>query len=264
MAATLSRGQSLWADLRQSLNDLRSASMADTSKRRLIRNVTAEGVCINGMTVNEVFSQATSILVESGQVYRWRDTLCYEIDDVQDPQLQLLATRAKAEPGATALLANLLCVSIDTENGSRESLPSSKLINALLADRGLWSYLPAIHYYSHRPIFDEHFTLCGAGWHDESKILIHGPEIQPTLPTADNTAAAKSFDRIPPFTRQLLQEFCWRSEADLHNALALLLTGLLINHFVDEPHPIAIVDGNQPSIGKTVLIQALVLQRRAR
>ena len=64
-------------------------------------------------------------------------------------------------------------------------------------------------------------------------------------------------DRLPPRLRGLLGEFSWRSEADLVNAVALLLTGLLINHFIDDPHPVAIVDGNQPGVGKTLLIQAI-------
>src|SRR5262249_23984266 len=38
---------------------------------------------------------------------------------------------------------------------------------------------------------------------------------------------------------------------------ALLLTGFLINLFVDDPHPMGLVDGNQPSLGKTLLIQAI-------
>ncbi len=64
-------------------------------------------------------------------------------------------------------------------------------------------------------------------------------------------------NRLPPRLRGLLGEFSWRSEADLVNAVALLLTGLLINHFIDDPHPVAIVDGNQPGVGKTLLIQAI-------
>src|SRR5262249_37808533 len=45
--------------------------------------------------------------------------------------------------------------------------------------------------------------------------------------------------------------------ADLENALGLLLTGLLGNHFVAEPKPMGLVDGNQQEIGKTLLVQAV-------
>src|SRR5205823_13203835 len=33
--------------------------------------------------------------------------------------------------------------------------------------------------------------------------------------------------------------------------------GLLINHFIDDPHPGAIVDANQSGTGKTLLVQCL-------
>jgi hypothetical protein len=61
----------------------------------------------------------------------------------------------------------------------------------------------------------------------------------------------------PPILRMLLRESCWSGDADLVNALALLLTGLLINHFITEPHPVAILDGNQKGVGKTLLVEIL-------
>jgi len=39
--------------------------------------------------------------------------------------------------------------------------------------------------------------------------------------------------------------------------VAALLTGLLCNHFLDEPHPIVVIDGNQSGIGKTLLAQIM-------
>jgi len=77
----------------------------------------------------------------------------------------------------------------------------------------------------------------------------HPPEIP--------VATGPVLERLPPFLKGLLREFCWRAEPDLVNALGLLLTGLLINHFVDDSHPIAIIDGNQPGLGKTILVQAI-------
>ena len=74
-------------------------------------------------------------------------------------------------------------------------------------------------------------------------------------PASGTTTAAMA--RLPPRLRGLLEEFSWRSEADLVNAVSVLLTGLLINHFIDDPHPMVIVNANQPGVGKTVLIQAI-------
>jgi hypothetical protein len=37
----------------------------------------------------------------------------------------------------------------------------------------------------------------------------------------------------------------------------MLLTGILINHFRDDPHPAGIIDGNQAQLGKTLLVQTI-------
>ena len=117
--------------------------------------------------------------------------------------------------------------------------------------------LPAIRYYGRRPAFDAEFTFRGPGWHPVRGHPRTWPRRRADPARAPGRRNAGAVNRLPPRFRGLLREFSWRSEADLVNAVALLLTGLLINHFVDDPHPVAIVDGNQPGVGKTLLIQAI-------
>ena len=168
-----------------------------------------------------------------------------------------LALNGRAEPGAEAWLSNLMVV--DSGDGQIEIQAGfpSRLARSLLADEGLWRSLPTIEFYSHRPVFDRDYSLCGPGYHADSRILVHGPAITPILHEPSTGPATPVIDRLPPGLGKLFSEFCWRSEADLVNAVGYLLGGLLVNHFVNAPHPVALVDGNREGIGKTLVMQAV-------
>jgi hypothetical protein len=64
-------------------------------------------------------------------------------------------------------------------------------------------------------------------------------------------------DRLPKLLRRLLKRFCFRSNADVANTLAVLITSVLMNHCVGFTRAIIIVDGNRPNVGKTLLLQSL-------
>ena len=55
----------------------------------------------------------------------------------------------------------------------------------------------------------------------------------------------------------MLSGFCFKSDADVANAFALFLTGLLANLFVKDPKGLFLIDGNQPGVGKTLLARCL-------
>ncbi len=116
--------------------------------------------------------------------------------------------------------------------------------------------LPRIQCYARRPIFNNEFVLLGPGWHPNSGVLVHGPTVEPVLRDAGDPAR-DPLDRLPPNLRMLLQNVCFWSAADLANAIGLMLTGVLINHFIDQPPPVAILDGNQPGVGKTLLARVV-------
>ena len=168
-----------------------------------------------------------------------------------------LAVQHRAEPNAAPILANLFGVGYEAKQGVVQSLAASKLIGAVLADESVWQHLPEIKFYARRPTFDLDFQLCAPGWNAASGILVHAPEVVPATHAPASAPDAPALDRLPPRLRALFAEFSWRSDADLVNALAMLLTGLLINHFVDDPHPGGLVDANQPGTGKTLYVQVV-------
>jgi hypothetical protein len=225
--------------------------------REIVWGVTSDGSFVDGQTLDGFLARARQILAESDRVYKYGNTIVYETDAPADQRLTTLAVQHRAEPNATPILANLFGVGCETKQGFIQSLAASKLINAVLADEALSQHLPEIKYYARRPSFDLSFNFCHPGWNASAGILVHAADVIPTFHTPTCAPDAKAIGRFPPYLRGLFREFAWRSDADAVNALALLVTGLLINFFIDDPHPGAIVDGNQAGIGKTLLVQSI-------
>jgi hypothetical protein len=280
MAALTSRGKLIWDTLLKNLRIIQNGPRGGRT-RPIIWGVTPNGVFVDGMTLDAFLARAGNLIRSSERVYVWEDTLVYELRERGKEQLLLLGTRHRAEPGAAGVLANLFGVGVRGEERVAQSMVPPKLVGAVLADEDLWRRLPAIRYYSRRPLFDDDFKLCGPGWNAAQGILVHGPDVEPILapapasggtpipgstpgpaPTpgltpAPATAAPAGLDRLPAYLGRLLRGFCWASEADLTNAVALLLTGLLSNHFIRDPKPIGLIDGNQKGLGKTLLVQTV-------
>jgi hypothetical protein len=258
MPATPSPGKALAAKLEHALQEIGLSPALLDHCRPIINGVTSEGKFVGGMTIDGFFAGAGQILLDSRRVYRHGNSLCLETGGPAEPRLAALATDLRAEPGVAALMANLLGVGVGGgDQAATQSLVPAKLVAALLASEPMWAILPAIRYYGRRPAFDRYFSFCGPGWHPGSGLLIHGPAVAPILHEPPDDDGVGALDRLPPRLRELLAEFSWRSDADLVNAVALLLTGLLISHFTDEPHPVATVDANQSGVGKTLLVQAV-------
>jgi hypothetical protein len=258
MPVTKSQGKALADKLQAAIQQIGLSPALINHSRPIINGVTSDGKLVGGLTLDQFFAQAGQILLDSRRVFRLGNSICLETGRPEERGLINLATDHHADTGATSLMANLFGAGIGNKGESAsESLMPAKLVTALLVTEALWAELPEIRYYSRRPAFDHDFKLCGPGWHADSGILVHGPAVEPTLHEPPDDANAKALDRLPPRLGGLLREFSWRSEADMVNAVALLLTGVLINHFIDDPHPVTIVDANQPGVGKTLLIQAI-------
>jgi hypothetical protein len=226
-------------------------------RRYIIWGITSGGVFVDGMTLDAFLAKARRLLRMSGRVYRYGNTIVYEArPGSDDPRLRVLATGGVAESKANTVLATLFVVGVQGKESPCQSILPSILASTLLADDDLPAALPTISYYARRPVFDKEFNLCGPGWHAESRILVHGPEVTPAeLPAEGGTGPARH--QLPLHLSTLLGEFSWRSAADVANAVAFLLTGLLVNHFVDDPHPMFLVDGNRIGVGKTLLVQVI-------
>ncbi len=180
-----------------------------------------------------------------------------EHDSGETGSLKTLAVDDQAESHAAAQLTNPMAVTTgNSESFTQASVPP-RFAASLLASHSLRKLLPEVRVYSRRPVFDDDFGWKGPGYHESSRLLIHGPEIAPLPYEPGFQAGARALECLPIHLANLLREFAWRSDADLVNAVAALLTGLLCNHFVVEPHPILVIDGNQSGIGKTLLAQCI-------
>src|SRR5262249_12878138 len=111
--------------------------------------------------------------------------------------------------------------------------------------------LPRIAWYSRRPVFDGNLQLCEMGYNASEQILVHAAPVAP-VPWEPPTGVPP-LDRLPPHLRDLLKDFCFDSDADLVNTVGLLLTGVLMNHVVAAGKPVAVINGNQRGVGKSLL-----------
>lgn len=215
-----------------------------------------------GLTPSGLFTQpqenvllkAVNIMEECGRVFVYGTTVVLELGHLDQTGLRLAPLRSGSavEVGAEDLLANIfLCQQEENQFAIPKWFGDLLLRCELLTAR-----LPRIRHHASRPVFDDDFVLRGPGWHADSGILVHGPEIEPVLDPVP-AVTGPAIERLPEHLRMLLEGFCFRSDADLANTVGLLLTGLLMNHFIEPGKPVGLFDGNQPGLGKTLLARVL-------
>jgi hypothetical protein len=197
-----------------------------------------------------VLAEAAQILVKSGGVFAFGNA--YVLADLRMDGLGLglvpLRTESRVEVGAASFLSNLMACQ---EGDSPFPVPPW-FADLLLRYSPLNGRLPRIRHYATRPVFDDEFVLRSQGWHPDVGILVHGPMVDPRKHSPRRTSGP-AIDRLPPHLRALLCEFCFKCDADLVNLVGLLLTGILMNHFTVNGKAIGLIDGNQPTLGKTLL-----------
>jgi hypothetical protein len=202
------------------------------------------------LPVENVLLEAIGFVVESKRIYRYGDSIVLQVQRLDRAGLCLSQLRigGSVEVGAEDQLANLfLC-----QQGDEQFAVPRSFVDLLLRSELLTPQLPHIQHYATRPVFDDDFVLRGPGWHPSVGILVHGPEIEP-LPLRPAAPTGPAITRLPLHLRALLSGFCFRSDADVANSIGLLLTGILMNHFMAEGKALALIDGNQSSLGKTLL-----------
>jgi len=209
-----------------------------------------------------VIQQLISIFVLRGgsplgyRVYVYGQTVVLDTTvDGRESTLVPLRTGTKLESCAPSCLANLFVCEQPTPTGTVQFPIPPKALAVVLNAEPLVHSLHRIDLYARRPLFSPDFVLLPPGYHPKYRILIHGPEVEPDgSPLPD---ASSALDHLPPLLRELLGDFCFREPADLTNYLGLLLTGLLANRFLVTTKALALIDGNQPGVGKTLLMRIL-------
>lgn len=174
----------------------------------------------------------------------------------EEPGLATLVQACDVTRSAPALLANIVLCRLEREDAPPVEFPlPSSALATLLHSEEVRGGLPRIELYARRPVYSRAYVLLGPGYHPAERVLVHGARVEPD--TAPLPAGPTALDCLPPRLRTLLSGFCFASPADLANAVGLLVTGLLVNLFVEKGKPVALVDGNQPGVGKSLLILVL-------
>lgn len=217
-----------------------------------------------GVTTNCVFVQPqenvlvaqAEIWCSSERLFRYGDNLVFATGEGSQGRLTTIATERRVEPEAVAAISNLyLCkTSANDSNGEIQFPPPKQLIELGVSHEPTQSQLPEIKLYARRPVFDMDFNFRGPGWHPGPGYLIHSIAVDPVIP-AYIPSTGTNLDRLPPHLRRTLQDFCFKSDADVANTISTLLTGMLIERFTAPGKPIIVMDGNQPEVGKTLLVR---------
>ncbi len=270
-SGTNSRGADLERRFRSGVQRAEGALRPGARDLAILRGVSQK--CSFSRPQENVLAELGEQLVSSGRVYRYGNQIAIESNGTGSRSLTTLSTDRQIERAACGLLANLIVCetsSADSENKTQFPTPP-RLIELCLNHEPTLDRLPIVTVYATRPLFDQNFHWRGPGWHPDVGYLIHGEDIEPIIPDY-NTQQTESIppvgnapdiaevrSRLPPRLRELLMDYPFRSASDLVNAVAALLTGLLVTHFIEPGKPIFVVDGNQPSLGKTLFARMLGL-----
>lgn len=256
MASSKPKPKTVGQEFADQLNDsLQKAIHAPLAGARDLPKLT--GLKLHGGFLEpqeNVLLRATNILVGSGRVFRYGNTIVIEHPRFDGCGMTLASIRegTVVVTGAEDLLANIVVCEIGLD---QFAIPKW-FVDLLLRSEPLIKRLPHIRHYSTKPVFDDEFILRGPGWHPEPRILVHGFEIEP-IELDVEVNASSAIDRLPPCLRMLLSGFCFKANADVANTVGVLVTGLLMNHFVSDGKAVVLVDGNQPGLGKTMLIRTI-------
>jgi hypothetical protein len=254
-ARVSSRGRDLAERLKEGRDLAGRALAAGARDLPVLRGVSPK--CVFTDPQENVLAEAGQILARGGRVYVHGDTVALEVTAGPAPRLVPLVQDTDVRPAAASLLANIfVCEVAEDGKAPVQFAPPRALVGLVLNSWAVRPTLRTVKAYVTRPVFDRDYNLLGPGWHAEPGVLVHGPAVEPVLPP--DPAPGLSFrDRLPQHLRVLLGGFCFREAADAANALAALVTAMLINHFVAVPKPVVLLDGNQPGLGKTLLARVL-------
>jgi hypothetical protein len=137
------------------------------------------------------------------------------------------------------------CVEESEKTAKIEPLPTN-FADTWLNNRRERCLFPEVKLYTRNPVYTEDWRLLSPGYDVRSGIYYAGPAVGSVSGT--------------PRLNALLQDFCFESQADRTNYIAMLLTGLLMPRFIGSK-PAVLFNGNQPGLGKTILAQIVAILR---
>jgi hypothetical protein len=191
--------------------------------------------------VGATMGKITDVLLAAGNCYRRADQLVRIVGGTITPVLS-------APELAGLLNAHAEIFHVGDKTSEFRPLPTP-YANTWLYHPGQAARFPVIHLFTLNPVFTRDWTLTPAGYDPASGIYYAGEAVEPCTGTAHLDA--------------LLRDFCFKTPGDRTNYVGMLLTAILMPHFVGSK-PAVIFNGNQPGLGKTVLAQIIATLRDGR
>ncbi len=223
-------GKTMWEDEERQAPPPRDD--ADTGGRPVIEVNASE------TQIGETLSEITQSLLDRSNCFcRAEQLVCIQEEKIR--------TVISAQELAGLLSEHIEFWFIEDRGGKYKTLPTNYattwLNNQLQRER-----LPKVQIYVRNPVFNYDWQLVQPGFDKASGIYYAGKSIQPTSGLTHIDA--------------LLQDFCFQSPADRTNYIAMMLTIVLMPHFIGSK-PALMLCGTQPGLGKTVLAQILSILR---
>jgi hypothetical protein len=190
------------------------------------------------MPIGDTLRQVTDVLLGTKESFTRSDQLVV----VNNSQITSILTSNELK-GLLSQYVEFFFV--DKEKGEFRPLPPD-LGNTWLCNHVERGRLPAIKLFTNNPVYTSDWRLVAPGYDASSGIYYAGPVVGPRTGT-------KHLDTF-------LRDFCFHSPADRSNYLGMLLTTILMPHFIGSK-PAVIFNGNQPGLGKSILAQGIAILR---
>ena len=215
-----------------------------------VRGVKSSGKFLDGQ--ENTLLKIGETLRDSGAIFRYGSDILY----INGTESETIVDAAGVTRSAQAVIANVALFQEETKaNGTVDFLAPPAVLSAVFHNRTVLRLLPEIVYLAKAPVFGPDFILLQGPKFHECGIMVLAQPIDPAVYSVIQVDNA--IDRLPPLLRAMLGGFCFRSNADVANTLAVLITAVLMNHCLDFDRALIIVDGNRPNVGKTWLVRTL-------
>lgn len=198
-----------------------------------------------------VMLEVQPIIRNIGRIYRFGKNIVLD----KDTELVTLIENGIPCENASSVMANYLLVQ-GGENAVPQTPSTSFLQHVFNCDLILVD-LRVISRYVKMPTYDDEFNLLQPGYDPVSGVMVHGEPVVPIpfVPPCDLSVPLR--ERAPAILQEMLIDFPFATVIDFVNTLGLILLALLASLFSAVGRAIALLSGNQPGVGKTILANVL-------
>ena len=147
-------------------------------------------------------------------------------------------------------LISSVCLLVDGSGSEPKPIRVPERVGRQIVGRGAWFGIPNLKGIVTTPVFTQSGLLQTPGYDVKSGVYYKRTiDIDPVPESPSREMAVAALGRI----KELVVDFPFLTEAHRANWLAALLT-MVARHAIDGPVPLFLIDGNQPGIGKSLLV----------